>query len=90
MSRLEANFVEIFSIASRRSSVGAEEAVVQVDFAQNFALVQQDEIQSAHWQHGQVTIFTVAVWLPGAKAKQMAIVTNDLAHDKGAVVAFFL
>lgn len=73
---------------SRRSSVGAEEAVDQVDFAENFALVQQDEIQSAHWRHGQVTIFTVAVWLPGAKAKQMAIVTNDLTHDKGAVVAF--
>lgn len=32
------------------------ECVMQVDFAENYACVMQDEIQSAHWRHRQVSI----------------------------------
>ena len=39
-----------------------EEAVVQVDFAENCACKYQDEIQTAHWSQEQVTVFTVAIW----------------------------
>lgn len=38
-----------------------KEAVIQVDFAENYACKYQDEIQSAHWSQEQVTIFTVAI-----------------------------
>lgn len=31
---------------------------LQVDFAENYATVIQDEIQAAHWAHTQITIFT--------------------------------
>ena len=39
-----------------------EEAVVQVDFAENFSCKYQGEVQSAHWSQDQVTLFTVAIW----------------------------
>ena len=32
--------------------------VLQVDFSENASLLQQNEIQSVHWTHKQVTIFT--------------------------------
>ncbi len=31
---------------------------MQEDFDENYAIILQDEIQSAHWNHNQVTIFT--------------------------------
>ena len=34
------------------------EAVLQIDFAENYAAVTQDEVQSAHWNHHQIMIFT--------------------------------
>ena len=35
-----------------------DEAVVQVDFAENYSC----KYQSAHWSQDQVTVFTVAIW----------------------------
>ena len=45
-----------------------EEAVVQVDFAENLSCKYLGEVQSAHWSQDQVTLFTVAIWTKsGAK-----------------------
>ena len=40
----------------RISKLGPEEAVVQVDFAENFTCCYQDEIQAAHWSQEQITL----------------------------------
>ena len=32
--------------------------VLQVDFSENATLLEQNEVQSAHWSNKQVTIFT--------------------------------
>lgn len=32
--------------------------LMQIDFAQNFTIAYQDEIQSAHWAKKQIAIFT--------------------------------
>lgn len=60
------------------------EAVMQIDFAENYALVQQDEIQSAHWSHRQVTIFTCCVWFVTDR-RCLAFVSDDMGHNKQAV-----
>ena len=39
-----------------------EEAVVQVDFAENYSCKYQGEVQSAHCSQDQVPLFTVAIW----------------------------
>lgn len=62
------------------------DAVVQVDFAENFSIISQDEIQSAHWRHPQVTMFTCCVWLKkGQQMLNYVIVSSDLSHDSIAV-----
>lgn len=62
------------------------QAILQVDFAENYATVSQDEQQSAHWNHSQVTVFTAVAWLKD-ECKSFAVVSDDLDHDKYAVWA---
>lgn len=61
--------------------------MIQIDFAENYEMVHQDEIQSAHWSHKQVTIFTCCIWLAG-ETKSVAIVSNETAHSKQTVWKF--
>lgn len=37
-------------------------AVIQIDFAENYKCVFQDEAANAHWNQSQVSIFTAAIW----------------------------
>lgn len=54
--------------------ISENEIVIQIDFAENYSTVFQDEIQSAHWSHGHVTIFTCCTWT-----------FNEHVDGKGAV-----
>ena len=75
------------------TNLDKDEAVIQVDFAENYTCKYQDEIQSAHWNQEQVTLFTVAIWTknpsaPGNLCKTHVIVSDDVAHDKTSVSVF--
>ena len=71
----------------------ADEAVIQVDFSENYACLHQDEPQTAHWSQEQVTIFPVAIWTTSDDESQKsfsshALVTDDKSHDKKVVAIF--
>lgn len=70
-----------------KNNLQKNEAVIQIDFAENYALTHQDEIQSAHWSHKQVTIFTCCIWFDD-EMKSVAIISNDTSHTKQAVWTF--
>ena len=53
--------VQAKSFQNSISSVDGKNMVMQIDFAENFDLVQQKEVQSAHFNHPQCTIFTAHV-----------------------------
>lgn len=55
-------------------------AVVQLDFAQNYAFVIQKEVQSAYYSRQQATMFTVYIRI-GEEHRNMVIISNYLAHD---------
>ncbi|XP_060754349.1 uncharacterized protein LOC132865864 isoform X2 [Neoarius graeffei] len=61
--------------------------VLQVDFAENYSVGYQDEIQSAHWNQSQITIFTAVAWV-NEEVQSYVIVSDELQHDKNAVTAF--
>ena len=69
-----------------------EEAVVQVDFAENFSCKYQGEVQSAHWSQDQVTLFTAAIWTKSGDknscCESHVIVSDDLKHNKTSVAVF--
>lgn len=64
-----------------------EEALIQVDFSENYTCVNQDEIQSAHWNQRQVSLFTVAVWHSGSQHSHV-IASDNLTHGKETVIAY--
>ena len=64
--------------------------VLQVDFSENATIASQREIQSAHWNHGQATLFTAHTWIrhDGSDTCSMVIVSDDLNHTKHSVYVF--
>ncbi len=70
----------------------ANQAVVQIDFAENYTCFQQDEIQAAHWSQDQVTLFPVVIWTKTGRNKTVcnsyAIVSDDHTHEKKSVAVF--
>ena len=69
-----------------------DEAIVQVDFSENYTCQYQYEIQAAHWSQEQVTLFTVAIWAKdtanNTTCNSHIIVTDDHNHDKKSVAVF--
>jgi len=61
--------------------------LLQMDFAENYTVSFQDEIQSAHWQQRQVSLYTVMVWHRETVISKV-IVSDCRDHDKKAVAAF--
>ena len=58
-----------------------------MDFAENYTCTAQDEIQSAHWNQNQVTLFTTVTWMKG-KVVSKVVVSDFMQHTKTAVVVF--
>ena len=69
------------------STISSTVAVLQMDFAENYTCTAQDEIQSAHWNQNQVTLFTTVTWAKG-KVISRVVVSDYMHHAKTAVVVF--
>lgn len=70
-----------------RASSSPEEAIVQVDFAENFKCISQNEIQSAYFNQHAIAIFTVVIW-SGEETFSKVYVTDDTSHSKFCVLTF--
>lgn len=66
-----------------KSSIKEDEFVLQIDFA----AVTQDEIQSAHWSHKQISLFTACAWFNCDTSKSFVITSDELEHNKYTVFA---
>ena len=62
--------------------------VLQVDFSENATFLEQNEVQSAHWTHKHVTIFTAHAWINKHGKQSFAIISDSLNHTKNAVYIF--
>jgi hypothetical protein len=58
--------------------------LLQVDYSENFSVVQQNEIQSAHWAKKQLALFTAHVWSQSAN-HSIVIVSDNPSHNKFTV-----
>ena len=59
-------------------------ATVQIDFAENYTIIRQREVQAAHWNNVQVTLFTVHIKV-GTTHKNMVIISDYMRHDTAFV-----
>lgn len=62
--------------------------VCQVDYAENFAIENQDQIQSAHWGKKFISIFTAYAWMGGSggEGQSFGLASNSITHDKYSVI----
>lgn len=70
-----------------KETIYQDAAIIQIDFAENFSIFTQDEVQAAHFSYEQVTVFTCCIWMEN-KTQSIAIISNDLSHDKYSVFTF--
>lgn len=70
-----------------RDSIAETEAILQVDFAENYSAKVQDELQMLYWTHEQVTIFTGVAWVQSGH-HSFAIISDELSHGKHTVWIF--
>ena len=69
-----------------KENVTDEKILLQVDFAENFNMKEQDEIQSAHWSSAPLSIFTAFVWSKKQNFS-FALPSLDVSHDKFVINA---
>lgn len=81
---------ETFNSYDRPRALNQEfslEAVLQIDFAENFVCVNQNEVQTAHWNQRQLTLFTSALYY-NDKIQSKVYVSNNNNHDKTTIVPY--
>ena len=52
---------------SLHSRIDPKSMLLQFDFSENAKITEQDEVQTAHRWHLQVTLFTTVAWVAGEK-----------------------
>jgi len=62
--------------------------ICQVDYAENFGIVNQDQIQSGYWSTKYISIFTAYIWFGGSggDGHSFGLVSNSTKHDKYEVI----
>ena len=61
--------------------------LLQMDFAENYTTVFQDETQSAHWRKRQISIYTAMYYYRGSTSP-VVIVSDTRDHEKCSVATF--
>ena len=83
--RLQAEAYKLVKASSSPAVV-----LMQVDFAENLTLDQQDEVQSAYYNKRQITLFTCCTWR-GAKAIESTVILSDnLEHNRKTVAVYVM
>ena len=76
-----------FNTMKEELETTTDTGMLQIDFAENYSTMWQDEIQSAHWNKTQITVLTSVYW-KGGHHKSGVIISDDLRHTKESVVTF--
>ena len=76
-----------------KNNLPDNEAIMQMDFAENFTCRSLEEIQSAYWNQTSVTLHPVVVYYrdPGTsevKHKSVVMVSDEISHSAPTVCAF--
>ena len=59
-----------------------------MDFAENYLCRAQDEVQPAHWNQNEVTLFTIVSWMKGNIVSH--VVVSDFMEQSKTYVTIVL
>lgn len=86
IAKQQSNYLKL-----RKRDLKAHEAIVQLDFSENYKYVVQDDIAQRYWNQEAVTIHPVVIYLNDNETvinKNMCFFTEDLKHDVSVVKLF--
>lgn len=87
IKREQSDVFNLYDLPRASDTEFALEALIQVDFAENFVCEQQDEVQTAHWNQLQLTLFTTGLYYNGTFQSKV-YVSNNLIHNKETIIPY--
>ena len=63
----------------------SDEAIVWMDFAENYAVEYQQATEASHFSKDSITIHPCSVYLKGGETVDYVVISNDLQHDSALV-----
>lgn len=81
---------DTFNMHDRPRAANVEyalEGLLQIDFAENFVCVNQDEVQNAHWNQQQLTLFTSGLYYNDVFQPKV-FVSDNKSHTKETIVPY--
>ena len=71
-----------------KKNLSDQTVICQVDYAENFRIHTQNQIQSAHWTKKFISIFTAYAWMGGSngEGQSFGLVSNSTKHDKYSMI----
>ena len=80
------------AIRTLKESLPTNQAIIQMDFAENYVCSHADEVQSAYFDKGAVTLHPTVIYYRTDEGqlehKSHVIVSDTAMHNSGAVLAF--
>ena len=78
-------------LAQLKDSIAPDEAIILLDFAENYSFIVQDAVQGQHWDNTQATLHPFVVYYRSGSDLQsscICVISDCLKHDTLAVHAF--
>ena len=71
-----------------KKNLGDQTVLCQVDYAENFRINTQNQMQSEHWTKKFISISTAYAWMGGSngEGQSFGLVSNSTKHDKYSVI----
>ena len=79
------------ALKNLKENLTADEAIIQMDFAENYECQTQEEIQSAYWDKTAITLHPVVAFFKkngSLDHKSIVSISDDQRHNADAVFAF--
>lgn len=87
VKRSQSDTFNIYDRPRAYDSEFADEGVLEIDFAENFVCEQQDEVQTAHRNQKQLSLFTLAFYF-NDQFQAKVLVSNNTVHTKDTIVPY--
>ena len=89
ISKAQSNFLRY-----KKETVSENEAVILLDFAENYSFIIQDAVQGFHWQNPQATLHPFVVYYRNTngnlESQSLCVVSNHRKHNQSAVHSFLV
>ena len=71
-------------LSQLKEDLTEDQAIVMLDFAENYSFVIQDEVQGFHWNNAQATLHPFVIYYKldgGLQCSSMCVISDCLKHD---------